>query len=688
MAAFQFGLFVSFVCCSLCVISQSPFYILNPANFSSLLQEDLPWAETNIPLFESSDANMTATYYFRWRTYRRHTTRPADTGSPYEWFVHRKFSLCMRVFFLQRLALRLRLNDHRLTCRVVTEFAPNVPWAGRDNTIPCAAGHHIQDGRWLRDQAVMDSYTAWWASGLPGIKQNYYYWYATALLRRLQVAGSTNLPLVARLLPNVTALYWRYAAGDLPANAAWDAANNCLWNVPGNEGQENTASGPGCRPLVNSLMCGEAQALSALYGAVGDTAMAATFAGEAERWRATVLRMWNANISAFATLQSPQPAPPAPPVPPMPPGYALFTNASIFCCDQTPCQGGHSKHVWEGLVANATACALLCSAVPAGRCHYVTVTAEQPTWCILSEYCNTTNPYAGDTAFTFARHTQVHEPKTRDHQSASPPPLFNYHELASLSSPWFFGVVPEANATLYSASWAAAMDPAILAGPLGLRTLEPRAPQYTCAQMGCCRWDGPTWPFETSKALRAMVDILQSPSLSAAVPLVSRSRLWDLLGQYTAMHTPGVWLIANSSTGKPANYSDLQARGLFLTGLGTSWIAEAGCGDSGVWTDDPLEGYWYNHAHYMDLLLGTVAGLVPEAHAAPPRVTIQPLQPTDTTLQYWAVDGAQVAGRIVSVLWDATGLHYGRGQGLRVYVDGVLAGHADTLQGQSLVVNL
>lgn len=26
---------------------------------------------------------------------------------------------------------------------VVTEFLPTVPWAGRYNTIPCAAGHHI-----------------------------------------------------------------------------------------------------------------------------------------------------------------------------------------------------------------------------------------------------------------------------------------------------------------------------------------------------------------------------------------------------------------------------------------------------------------------------------------------------------------------------------------------------------------
>ena len=34
---------------------------------------------------------------------------------------------------------------------VVTEFLPEVSWAGAFNTIVAAAGHHIYEGRWLRD---------------------------------------------------------------------------------------------------------------------------------------------------------------------------------------------------------------------------------------------------------------------------------------------------------------------------------------------------------------------------------------------------------------------------------------------------------------------------------------------------------------------------------------------------------
>ena len=51
-------------------------------------------------------------------------------------------------------------------------------------------------------------------------------------------------------------------------------------------------------------------------------------------------------------------------------------------------------------------------------------------------------------------------------------------------------------------------------------------------------------------------------------------------------------------------------------------------------------------------------------------------------------DGVRVGGRIVTVLWDADGSRYGRGAGLSVLLDGALAAHADTTQGDALVVKL
>lgn len=81
----------------------------------------------------------------------------------------------------------------------------------------------------------------------------------------------------------------------------------------------------------------------------------------------------------------------------------------------------------------------------------------------------------------------------------------------------------------------------------------------------------------------------QDAALAAAVPALSRQRLWGLLGQYTALHTPGAWVIQNGSSTAPADAAVLNASGLFFSGLGTAWFAEAGDPDSGRWTDNPMQ---------------------------------------------------------------------------------------------------
>lgn len=82
------------------------FAVLDPATFAPLLGNDYAWALGNIPFFESSDANLTAAYFFRWRTYQRHIAATGDADVPF----------------------------------VVTEFAPLVPWAGRCVGGTCVGG--------------------------------------------------------------------------------------------------------------------------------------------------------------------------------------------------------------------------------------------------------------------------------------------------------------------------------------------------------------------------------------------------------------------------------------------------------------------------------------------------------------------------------------------------------------------
>jgi len=269
---------------------------------------------------------------------------------------------------------------------------------------------------------------------------------------------------------------------------------------------------------------------------------------------------------------------------------------------------------------------------------------------------------------------------------AAPPGFSGVRELSSLSSPWYFSAVPAGSASLFSASWDTAFDPEGLAGPFGLRTAEKRNPAYSCWPKDCCYWGGPVWPFESSKAITAAANVLQSASLAPQVPQVTRERLFELLGNYTAMHLH--WTITNFTTGLRANYSLLNESGFFLSGLGDTWIAEAGCADDGTWTDNPFGGYFYEHSTFADIVIQAVAGLVPRAAGAAPELAVQPLQPADASLAWWCLDGAVVNGRAVTVLWDIDGARYGRGAGLSVLLDGMVVAHAATTQGPPLVVSL
>ena len=83
------------------------------------------WIAENAPLFDCPDKKFEEIYYFRWWTFRKH----------------------------------IRQTPHGL---VLTEFITPVGHAGPFNTISCAFGHHLAEGRWLRDQRLLDEYTRFW----------------------------------------------------------------------------------------------------------------------------------------------------------------------------------------------------------------------------------------------------------------------------------------------------------------------------------------------------------------------------------------------------------------------------------------------------------------------------------------------------------------------------------------------
>jgi len=182
------------------------------------------WMVDNVPRFECPDADITRTYWYRWWTYRKHIkATPAGT--------------------------------------IVTEFITPVRHAGSYNSISCAFGHHLAEGRWLRDQRFLDQYTRFWFrmdNGKPEPKfHNYSSWAAAAIHGRALVTGDRALAL--DLLDDLVADY-----------AAWEAErlrpDGLFWQYDVRDGMEESISGSrthrNARPTINSYMYANALAIA------------------------------------------------------------------------------------------------------------------------------------------------------------------------------------------------------------------------------------------------------------------------------------------------------------------------------------------------------------------------------------------------------------------------------------------
>ena len=98
----------------------------------------------------------------------------------------------------------LPITDAPCCAWTVDEFPPPVASSGKDNTIPCAAGHHLMEGRWLRNQTFLDSYSRfWWHGG--GNPRAYTFWAASAIYERYTVTGGVDL--VRELFPDLVHNY-------------------------------------------------------------------------------------------------------------------------------------------------------------------------------------------------------------------------------------------------------------------------------------------------------------------------------------------------------------------------------------------------------------------------------------------------------------------------------------------------
>jgi hypothetical protein len=219
-------------------------------------------------------------------------------------------------------------------------------------------------------------------------------------------------------------------------------------------------------------------------------------------------------------------------------------------------------------------------------------------------------------------------------------------------TPWLYELPPkDASSSKYDIAWTHILTTSELAGPAGLRTVEPSYPKYMvqyrydrATGLRECQWNGPSWPFQTSQALTGLANLLNDyPPAS-----ITREDYLRVLRQYTHQHflTPG--------------HPDIQEdydpdRGGPIVGLPRS--------------------HHYLHSTYVDLILSGLIGIRPRADDI---LEINPLLPqlgksTDSAIRWFQLQNLKYHGHDVGIIYDWDGSRYHLGSGLSIFVDGRLA---------------
>jgi alpha-L-fucosidase 2 len=224
------------------------------------------WLQQNIPLFECPDSVIEQTYYYRWWSFRKHLKQTPDGF-------------------------------------IITEFIIPVKHAGRYNALSCATGHHLYEGRWLRNDEYLNQYIRYWLEKDKQQKSPRFHqfssWAADAIYNRFLVNGDSAF--VVSLLDSLDKDYrlWEKEKA-LP--------NGMFWQYDVRDGMEESISGgrreKNARPTINSYMYGNAKALAILAAMAGNDTLRQRYERLAAQLKADVQdKLWDKQAAFFKVLK-------------------------------------------------------------------------------------------------------------------------------------------------------------------------------------------------------------------------------------------------------------------------------------------------------------------------------------------------------------------------------------------------
>ncbi|XP_014558944.1 hypothetical protein COCVIDRAFT_35744 [Bipolaris victoriae FI3] len=239
------------------------------AILSKYFGNDAPWYQDRIPLFESSDADLTDTYYYRWSIFRAHQRDLGAYG-----FISTEF-----------------LNDVSWQTK---------PWASLND----ATGFHLLEARWCRDRRFKEDYATFMYSK-DSSRRQFSESMASAVWDGYLVDGS--VPDVIKRLDAMQVVYeaWKDSY-DTSKGLYWveplrDATEYTISSIDASGGLDGFTGGESFRPTINSYQYANARAIAniaALKGGLASTV--STYNGRADALKQRVQdALWNSTFEHF-----------------------------------------------------------------------------------------------------------------------------------------------------------------------------------------------------------------------------------------------------------------------------------------------------------------------------------------------------------------------------------------------------
>ncbi len=238
--------------------------------YPQYIPNDRSWEflSKNIPLLDCPDKQLEQTYYFRWWTYRKHIRKTPEGF-------------------------------------VILEFLPDVSWAGKYNTINCAAALHVYEGRWLHDSQYVNDYAKFWYRG-GGDRQAYSSWMADAIWNQALVTGDRRLAM--DLEGDLISDYRDWEKNRLDSNGLY-------WQNPGKDGMECSICGgvegdqdqdrPGYRATINSYRYADAMAIARIADWEDRKEVSALFIEKAHAIKKNLQdRLWDDTAGFFKVMEN------------------------------------------------------------------------------------------------------------------------------------------------------------------------------------------------------------------------------------------------------------------------------------------------------------------------------------------------------------------------------------------------